>query len=110
MSGMQLRFGRSIAVLCILALAACSPQFRNHGYMPNEEDLSMITVGVDTRATVEEAVGAPAMSGVTTDSATAGARHQLRFCRRGQQYRALRSGGRADRADLAPHHRYQRHE
>lgn len=70
MSGMQLRFGRSIAVLCILAVAACSPQFRNHGYVPNDEDLSMITVGVDTRATVEEAVGAPAMSGVTTDSAT----------------------------------------
>ncbi|MGR3526894.1 outer membrane protein assembly factor BamE [Seohaeicola sp. SP36] len=59
-----------MAVLCILALSACSPQFRNHGYVPNDEDLALITVGVDTRASVEEAVGAPAMSGVITDTAT----------------------------------------
>lgn len=70
MSGMHLRFGRSIAVLCILALTGCSPQFRNHGYMPIEEDLAMITVGVDTRASVEESVGAPAMSGMSTQSAS----------------------------------------
>ncbi|MFP5511071.1 MAG: outer membrane protein assembly factor BamE [Paracoccaceae bacterium] len=59
-----------MAVLCILALSACSPQFRNHGYVPNDEDLALITVGVDTRASVEEAVGAPAMSGVITDTAS----------------------------------------
>ncbi len=38
--------------------------------MPNDEDLALITVGVDTRASVEEAVGAPAMSGVITDTAS----------------------------------------
>ena len=70
MSGKRFRFGTSMAVLCILALSACSPQFRNHGYVPNDEDLALITVGVDTRASVEEAVGAPAMSGVITDTAT----------------------------------------
>jgi outer membrane protein assembly factor BamE (lipoprotein component of BamABCDE complex) len=70
MSGKRFRFGTSMAVLCIAALSACSPQFRNHGYVPNDEDLALITVGVDTRASVEEAVGAPAMSGVITDSAT----------------------------------------
>ena len=70
MSGKRFRFGTSMAVLCILALSACSPQFRNHGYVPNDEDLALITVGVDTRASVEEAVGAPAISGVITDTAT----------------------------------------
>ena len=70
MSGKRFRFSTSMAVLCILALSACSPQFRNHGYVPNDEDLALITVGVDTRASVEEAVGAPAMSGVITDTAT----------------------------------------
>ena len=70
MSGKRFRVGTSMAVLCILALSACSPQFRNHGYVPNAEDLALITVGVDTRASVEEAVGAPAMSGVITDTAT----------------------------------------
>jgi outer membrane protein assembly factor BamE (lipoprotein component of BamABCDE complex) len=70
MSGKRFRFGTSMAVLCILALSACSPQFRNHGYVPNDEDLALITVGVDTRASGEEAVGAPAMSGVITDTAS----------------------------------------
>ncbi|MDX5403424.1 MAG: outer membrane protein assembly factor BamE [Rhodobacterales bacterium] len=70
MSGKRFRFGTSMAVLCFLALSACSPQFRNHGYVPNDEDLALITVGVDTRASVEEAVGAPAMSGMITDTAT----------------------------------------
>lgn len=69
MSGKRLRFGTSIAVMCIVALSACSPQFRNHGYVPNDEDLAMITVGVDTRASVEEAIGAPATSGMMTESA-----------------------------------------
>jgi outer membrane protein assembly factor BamE (lipoprotein component of BamABCDE complex) len=70
MSGKRFRFGTSMAVLCILALSACSPQFRNHGYVPTESDLAAITVGIDTRASVEEAIGAPSMAGVMTDSAT----------------------------------------
>ncbi|MFU8880966.1 MAG: outer membrane protein assembly factor BamE [Rhodobacterales bacterium] len=75
---MHLRFGRSIAVLCILTLAGCSPHFRNHGYMPIQEDLAMITVGVDTRAAVEESVGAPAMSGMSTQSASYYVRSRVR--------------------------------
>jgi outer membrane protein assembly factor BamE (lipoprotein component of BamABCDE complex) len=70
MSGKRLRFGTSLAMLCILALTACSPQFRNHGYVPTEGDLAQITVGIDTRASVEEAIGAPATSGLMTDSAS----------------------------------------
>ncbi|MDP5335844.1 MAG: outer membrane protein assembly factor BamE [Paracoccaceae bacterium] len=69
MSGESFRFGKSIAVLCILALSACAPQFRNHGYVPTESDLAQVTVGVDTRASVEELIGAPATSGLMTESA-----------------------------------------
>lgn len=59
---------------CLLALAltvsfsACAPQFSNHGYIPPEEDLDLLTVGVDTRASVEDAVGAPVTGGVADDS------------------------------------------
>ena len=70
MSGKSFRFGKTIAVLCILALGACAAQFRNHGYVPTDSDLAQITVGVDTRASVEDLVGAPAMSGMMTESAS----------------------------------------
>jgi outer membrane protein assembly factor BamE (lipoprotein component of BamABCDE complex) len=70
MQGKRSTVGRAMAVLCILALAACSPQFRNHGYVPTEAELAQITVGIDTRASVEESIGAPATSGLMTDSAS----------------------------------------
>lgn len=57
----------SVIGLCLLALAGCSATYRNHGYIPLEEDLQKITVGVDTRASVEETVGAPTTAGILED-------------------------------------------
>ena len=48
----------------VAGLAACTPQFVNHGYIPPAEDIEKITVGVDTRASVEQAIGVPATAGV----------------------------------------------
>ncbi|WP_170759537.1 outer membrane protein assembly factor BamE [Ruegeria lacuscaerulensis] len=53
---------------CLAAVGACSPVFKNHGYIPPAEDLAEIKVGVDTRDSVMEAVGAPSSSGVVRDS------------------------------------------
>lgn len=53
----------AVLSLCILA-AACTAQFRNHGYVPNEDDLAEIIVGVDTRDTVAETIGTPTAGGV----------------------------------------------
>jgi|AVFP01.1.fsa_nt_gi outer membrane protein assembly factor BamE (lipoprotein component of BamABCDE complex) len=50
-----------------LALAGCSPLYRNHGYVPDNAALAQVTVGADTRATVEEALGPPVTSGVMGD-------------------------------------------
>lgn len=50
----------SIALGAGLFSAACTPQFRDHGYIPPEEDLQELVVGIDTRATVEDVAGTPA--------------------------------------------------
>lgn len=65
---------RKSSVLMALAvstaiLAGCTAQYRNHGYVPPEEDLQQIVPGVDTRATVEELIGVPTTSGVLSESA-----------------------------------------
>ncbi|MEL6564536.1 MAG: outer membrane protein assembly factor BamE [Pseudomonadota bacterium] len=53
-----------ILLTASLTLAACSPQFRNHGYIPPEEELQELAVGIDTRASVEDVVGSPTAGGV----------------------------------------------
>lgn len=58
----------AIGISLMIALSACSSQYRNHGYVPTEEDLAEITVGVDTRDTVLETVGAPSAAGVLDNS------------------------------------------
>ncbi len=62
----MIRFNSRAAVAAaFLTLAvACAPIVRNHGYIPNDEDLSLVTVGVDTRETVEGSLGAPSAGGV----------------------------------------------
>ncbi|WP_146589198.1 outer membrane protein assembly factor BamE [Puniceibacterium confluentis] len=64
--GMKLRFG--LLAGAVAALSACTAQYRSHGYVPLEEDLQQIVVGVDTRASVEDLVGVPTISGVSSDS------------------------------------------
>lgn len=53
---------------CLVIAGACTPIFRNHGYVPPAEDLAKVQVGVDTRDSVAEAIGAPTASGVVRDS------------------------------------------
>ena len=43
----------------ILIIAGCTTQFRNQGYIPTEEEISALVVGVDTRDSVFEALGTP---------------------------------------------------
>ncbi|MCC7320417.1 MAG: outer membrane protein assembly factor BamE [Rubellimicrobium sp.] len=47
-----------------LALAACTPVMRYHGYIPPESELAALTPGVDTRDSVIAAVGAPGSTGL----------------------------------------------
>ncbi len=55
--------------LLALVVASCTATFRNHGYMPSDEELDLILVGVDTRESLEGSIGAPGTSGLLTGTA-----------------------------------------
>ncbi len=48
-------------------MAACSAQMRTHGYVPPQEDLDNVIVGVDTRDTVNDTLGVPTTFGAVKD-------------------------------------------
>lgn len=53
-----------LVLACVASLSACVAQYRNHGYLPDEDDLTNVIVGVDTRDSVAESIGVPGTSGV----------------------------------------------
>lgn len=67
MFGVIFRSGKVFAVLCLLFAGACTATYKNHGYVPSEADLAELVVGVDSRATVDDVIGAPSASGVLSD-------------------------------------------
>lgn len=72
MIGQVFRQGRAmlrlvLALVGLGALVACAPLYRNHGYIPSEDELSAIQVGVTDRAAVEAEIGAASTGGVLND-------------------------------------------
>ena len=53
--------------LLFVVLAACTPILADHGYAPNDDELSQIKVGIDTRDSVAAAIGRPSASGLLND-------------------------------------------
>lgn len=51
----------------LVVLTACSTLYRNHGYVPTDDELATVEVGVDTRETVTEKIGRPTASGLLND-------------------------------------------
>ncbi|QOL80311.1 outer membrane protein assembly factor BamE [Pseudooceanicola spongiae] len=74
----KIRAGWLVSLVAIAGLSGCSAQFRNHGYMPDADQLSQITIGVDTRPTVEEVAGPPTTAGVLKDSSLYYVRSRVR--------------------------------
>lgn len=56
-----------VAGVALVALTACTTQYRNHGYAPSDDQLAEVLVGVDTRDTVADVVGPPTAGGVLND-------------------------------------------
>lgn len=62
--------GVAISVSAVwLLVAACAPTTQVHGYVPSPDEVSRITPGVDTFATVEETLGLPSSGGLLAGSA-----------------------------------------
>jgi outer membrane protein assembly factor BamE (lipoprotein component of BamABCDE complex) len=73
------RFARSVLAACqrsrsqglmlclVASVAACSPIYRNHGYVPTEQELALVEVGTDTRETVGQKIGRPSTQGLLND-------------------------------------------
>jgi outer membrane protein assembly factor BamE (lipoprotein component of BamABCDE complex) len=61
---------RQVALVVVsIVLIACSPVYRNHGYIPSDTDLEQIVVGTSTREDVALDVGRPSSSGVLAGAA-----------------------------------------
>ncbi|WP_380052554.1 outer membrane protein assembly factor BamE [Falsihalocynthiibacter sp. SS001] len=54
-------------IVLVCALASCTSIYRKHGYIPAQQQLDDIVVGVDTTETVASAVGRPSGTGVLKD-------------------------------------------
>jgi len=63
------RTGRMIRATVVgaalMMVVGCTTMFRNHGYVPTDDQLAEVLVGVDTRDTVADVVGPPTASGVS---------------------------------------------
>ncbi len=64
----QRLWGRyALIVLAMVGLIGCAATFTNHGYSPTDVELEEITVGIDTRNSVETTIGRPTSTGVLND-------------------------------------------
>ena len=54
---------RMVAVIGIALVAACAPQYRNHGYIPREADLARVDIGA-SREEVATLIGRPTVTGL----------------------------------------------
>ena len=52
------------AMVGLVLLMGCSATYQNHGYVPPDEDLQQLVVGVDSRAAVDDLIGAPSAAGL----------------------------------------------
>ena len=58
-----------VIALMLFTLASCAAVYRNHGYVPRDEDLERVVVGESTREDVARAVGRPSSTGLLTGAA-----------------------------------------
>lgn len=57
-----------LAFVAILGLSACAPVYRNHGYVPPDEDLAQVVVGQTGMAELQGLIGRPSTQGLLTGS------------------------------------------
>lgn len=58
---------QALAGAVLIAATACAPVYRNHGYVPTDEELALLTVGVDTQDSVAGVLGRPSAAALLSD-------------------------------------------
>ena len=59
---------RSMFVFTTLLITACSPVYRNHGYIPPAEDLALVQPGQTSRLELDSLIGRPTAEGLLQGS------------------------------------------
>lgn len=59
---------QGLLVCVLVALSACAPIYRNHGYVPTENELAQVQVGQTTQDELATLVGRPSSAGVLEGS------------------------------------------
>ncbi|SFI70230.1 outer membrane protein assembly factor BamE [Celeribacter neptunius] len=67
-----------LALILMFSLTACVAQFRNHGYVPSDDELAQVIVGVDSKDTVADVIGQPGTEGILDESGWYFVRSQFR--------------------------------
>ncbi len=60
--------GLVLAAMIGSGLSGCAPRVKNHGYAPDDELLTEIAAGRDTRGSVRRKIGRPSTTGVFTET------------------------------------------
>ena len=58
------RIALSVGLVAALTAAGCTAIYRNHGYVPTEENLALIEVGKTTQPEVADVIGRPSATGL----------------------------------------------
>ena len=58
------RMALSVGLVAVLAAAGCTAVYRNHGYVPTEENLALVEVGKTTQPEVAAVIGRPSATGL----------------------------------------------
>ena len=61
------RLKKILSVAVLFLILGCSKQYREHGYIPSEEELSSVSVSQDDKNTVIKKLGTPSIGGILSD-------------------------------------------
>ena len=67
LNGAAARLRIMLLGLILVTVAGCAAVYRNHGYVPSDDELALIEVGTDTRDTVAATIGRPSAAGLLND-------------------------------------------
>jgi outer membrane protein assembly factor BamE (lipoprotein component of BamABCDE complex) len=56
-----------VALILCGSITACSPVFQDHGYVPEQNELDELAIGLDTKDSIAVSLGTPQSSGVLRD-------------------------------------------